>query len=205
MNTWSTLKDCEWPTFAPIFQTISTPQQFTYKKHRSMENTISLALYSVQDHLDNKNSYVRMLFIDYNMAINTRIPNKVILKLLDLSFGFWISWLADLSQLKLVITFLLPRPSTLVPLGLCVQYLVLLYTDEYVAICNANSIFKFTDDTTAVSRIYNMTKCRKEIENLMSWCLDTKNTGCCPKQIKKWGGEHNPGFINSCWLTASSS
>eukprot|EP00061_Rhincodon_typus_P015426 g43089.t1 len=41
------------------------PLQFAYWHNRSTTDAISLTLHSPLEHLDNKNTYVRVLFIDY--------------------------------------------------------------------------------------------------------------------------------------------
>ena len=37
-------------------------------------------------HLENDNTYVRMLFIDYSSAFNTTIPSRLVIKLSSLGF-----------------------------------------------------------------------------------------------------------------------
>ena len=61
------------------------PLQFAY--NRSIADTISLALHSTLEHWDNKDIYVRLLFIDYSSAFNTIIPTKLISKLRGLGLG----------------------------------------------------------------------------------------------------------------------
>ena len=41
------------------------PLQFAYR-HRSTDDTISIALHTALSHLDKRNTYVRLLFIDYS-------------------------------------------------------------------------------------------------------------------------------------------
>jgi hypothetical protein len=55
--------------------------QFTYHPNRSTDDTISIALHTALSHLDKRNSYVRMLFIDYSSACNIIVPSKLITKL----------------------------------------------------------------------------------------------------------------------------
>lgn len=52
--------------------------------NRSTENAISLALLSALDYLDNKNTYVRLLIIDYSSVFNTIIITKLIIKFMEL-------------------------------------------------------------------------------------------------------------------------
>lgn len=66
--------------------------------------TISLALHSTLEHLDNKDTYVRLLFIDYNSAFNKIIPTKLIFKLCGLGLG---TPLCDW-----ILNFLIHRPQS---------------------------------------------------------------------------------------------
>ena len=54
------------------------PLQFAYRHNRSTANAISLALHSILEHLDNKDTYARLVFIDYSSAFNTIIPTRLI-------------------------------------------------------------------------------------------------------------------------------
>lgn len=42
--------------------------QFTYRKNRSAEDAVSLALHTVLTHLEHPNSYVRMSLVDFSWA-----------------------------------------------------------------------------------------------------------------------------------------
>ncbi|MGL4742424.1 MAG: reverse transcriptase domain-containing protein, partial [Sarcina sp.] len=53
------------------------PYQFAYHSNLSTEDSVSMALHSVLTHLDNKNTYARMLFVDFSSAFNTVIPSKL--------------------------------------------------------------------------------------------------------------------------------
>jgi hypothetical protein len=57
------------------------PLQFAYHPNRSTDDVISIALHTALSHLDKRNTYVRMLFIDYSSAFNTIVPSKLITKL----------------------------------------------------------------------------------------------------------------------------
>jgi gmma-aminobutyric acid receptor subunit gamma/cGMP-dependent protein kinase 2 len=56
------------------------PLQFTYRSNRSTDDTISIALHMALSHLVKRNTYVRMLIIDYSSAFNTLVPTKLITK-----------------------------------------------------------------------------------------------------------------------------
>ncbi|KAK6295629.1 hypothetical protein J4Q44_G00333420 [Coregonus suidteri] len=57
------------------------PLQFAYRPNRSTDDAISIALHTALSHLVKRNTYVRMLFIDYSSAFNTIVPSKLITKL----------------------------------------------------------------------------------------------------------------------------
>lgn len=55
--------------------------QFAYRENRSTEDAIAIALYTLLQHLEHKNTYERLLFVDFSSAFNTIRPNKLIAKL----------------------------------------------------------------------------------------------------------------------------
>ena len=57
------------------------PLQFTYRPNRSTDGAIASPLHTTLTHLDKRNTYVRMLFIDYSSAFNTIVPSKLVMKL----------------------------------------------------------------------------------------------------------------------------
>ena len=57
------------------------PLQFTYRPNRSIDDAISIAPHTVLSHPDKRNTYVRMLFLDYSSVLNTIMPSKCITKL----------------------------------------------------------------------------------------------------------------------------
>ncbi len=54
------------------------PFQFAYRPNRSTDDAISTTLHLALTHLEEKDSYVRMLFIDFSSAFNTIIPQQLI-------------------------------------------------------------------------------------------------------------------------------
>ena len=64
-----------------IIQETLDPLQFAYRTDRSTDDATSIALHTAVSHLDKRNTYVRMLFIDYSSAFNTIVPSKIITKL----------------------------------------------------------------------------------------------------------------------------
>ncbi len=52
--------------------------QFAYRPNRSTDDAISSTLHLALTHLENTDSYVRMLFIDFSSAFNIIIPQQLI-------------------------------------------------------------------------------------------------------------------------------
>ena len=63
------------------------PFQFAYLPIRSADDAIDIALYTALSHLEKRNTYVRMLFIDYSYTFNTIVPSMLIIKLRDLDLN----------------------------------------------------------------------------------------------------------------------
>eukprot|EP00061_Rhincodon_typus_P006595 g27409.t1 len=79
------------------------PLRFSYQ-HKSTEDAISLALQSSLEHLDNKDTHIRLLLVDYSSASNTIIPSRLISKLRDLGLSFtFCNW---------ILSFLTKRPQS---------------------------------------------------------------------------------------------
>ncbi len=57
------------------------PLQFAYRSNRSTDDAIAFTLHTALSHLENKNTYVRMLFVDYSSAFNTIVPATLVAKL----------------------------------------------------------------------------------------------------------------------------
>ena len=63
------------------------PLQFAYRPNRSICDAISITLHTALSDLDKRNTYVRMLFIDYSSALKTIVPSKLINKLRTLGLS----------------------------------------------------------------------------------------------------------------------
>ncbi|KAI3374116.1 hypothetical protein L3Q82_005935 [Scortum barcoo] len=154
------LKTCLPPTL--------DPHQFAYRSNRSAEDAVSTVLHCVLSHLENKNTYARMLFVDFSSAFNTVIPSKLITKLGDLGIStplrYWI------------MTFLTNRPqhvrsgsstitlNTGAPQG-CVlsPFLYSLFTHDCRPMYGSNSITKFADDIMVIGLISDNDDKTKEL------------------------------------------
>ena len=78
------------------------PLQFAYHPNRSTHDAISIALHTALSYLDKRNTYVRILFIDYSSAFNTTVPLKLINKLRTLGL--------NTSLCNWILAFLTGRP-----------------------------------------------------------------------------------------------
>jgi hypothetical protein len=69
---------------------------FAYRPNRCTYDAICIALNTALSHLDKRNTYVRMLFIDYSSAFNTIVPSKLITKLRTLGLNTSLcNWILD--------------------------------------------------------------------------------------------------------------
>ncbi len=72
------------------------PLQFAHRSNRSTDDAIAFTLHTVLSHLENKNTYVRMLFVDYSSAFNTIVPATLVAKLQTLGLNRSLcSWILD--------------------------------------------------------------------------------------------------------------
>ena len=72
------------------------PLQFAYRTNRSTDDANYIALHTALSHLDKRNTYVRILFIDYSSAFNTIVPSKLINKLRILGLNTSLcNWILD--------------------------------------------------------------------------------------------------------------
>ncbi len=162
------------------------PLQFAYRPNRSTDDAISSTLHLALTHLENKDSYVRMLFIDFSSAFNTIIPQQLInkLNLLGLNNSLC-NWILD---------FLTGRPqsvrvghntsstttlSTGAPQGCVLSPLLFtLLTHDCTAKFSSNHIIKFADDTTVVGLISNNDVKRTTERKWHSWLSGVALTIC---------------------------
>ena len=53
------------------------PLEIAYITNRATDDASSIALHTALSHLDKRNTYVRMLFIDYSAPFNTIVPSQL--------------------------------------------------------------------------------------------------------------------------------
>uniref|UniRef100_A0A8C7X192 Reverse transcriptase domain-containing protein n=1 Tax=Oryzias sinensis TaxID=183150 RepID=A0A8C7X192_9TELE len=188
------------------------PHQFAYRTNRSTEDAIALALHAALSHLEEQQSYVRMLFVDYSSAFNTIIPDILIRKLDTIGLPpltcAWIKdFLTDRPQAVRLGPHLSPTRtlSTGSPQG-CVlsPLLYCLYTYDCSPQHDSNLIVKFADDTTVVGLISKGDEAayREEVLKLAAWCsdnnlaLNTKKTKEIIVDFRRHSTDPAPLYIN---------
>ncbi|KAI5619892.1 hypothetical protein C0J50_20542 [Silurus asotus] len=188
------------------------PMQFAYRPNRSTDDAISTTLHLVLTHLDKKDSYVKMLFIDFSSAFNTIIPQHLIekLRLLGLNTSLC-NWILD---------FLTERPqsvrignsisstttlSTGAPQGCVLSPLLFtLLTHDCARMHSSNHINKFADDTTVVGLISKNEESayREEVQRLTAWCgannltLNVDKTKEMVVDFRRTQSDHSPLIID---------
>ena len=173
---------------------------------------IATALHLSLAHLENKDSCVRMLFIDFSSAFNTVIPQHLVNKLSAIGINTQLcNWLLD---------FLTNRPQTVrvgknssettimntgVPQGCVLSPLLFtLMTHDCCARSSSNHIIKFADDTTVVGLISSDddSAYREEVLQLINWCdinnlhLNVNKTKEITVDFRKNRKPHTPLTIN---------
>lgn len=152
------------------------PRQFAYRSNRSTEDAIAIATHVALNHLEHRNTYVRMLFVDYSSAFNTIIADILINKLLHLGLSTPIcTWIRDFLTNRSQVVRLGPHLSSTITLSTGAQQgcvlsplLYSLYTSDCSPAHPTNTIIKFADDTTVAGHIVegDETHYRAEIERL---------------------------------------
>ncbi len=189
------------------------PLQFAYRANRSTEDAISTLHHLTLTHLENRNTYARILLMDFSSAFNTILPQQLIEKLLLLGLDSgvcrWImNFLTERRQTVRVgsLTSKTTIVSTGTPQGCVLSpllFTLLIY--DCTASFNSNHVIKFADDTTVVGLITNSDESayRKELEKLTVWCtthnlaLNTNKTKEMVIDFRRAGQHHLPLTINS--------
>ena len=146
------------------------PLQLAYCPNRSTDDAISIALHTALSHLDKRNIYMRMLFIDYSLAFKTIVPSELItqLRILDLMGRPQEVRVGTQTSATLILNTGAPLGCVLCPL------LYSLFTHDCMTRNNSNTIIKFADDTTVVGLISNNdeTAYMEEVRDLNVRCQD---------------------------------
>lgn len=145
-------------------------RQSVYRANRSTEDGIALTLHTALSHPENKESFVRMLFVDYSSVFNTIIP--------DILYNKTCTWIKHFLSNRPQTGRLGPHHSSTFTLSTgspqgCVlsPLLYTLYTFDCFPTHPTNSIIKYADYTTMIGLILNgnETGYRYKVVRLSSW------------------------------------
>ena len=156
------------------------PYQFSYRKNKSTEDATLLYNNLVIEHLENKNAYVRSVFIDFSSAFNTLKPDIVISKLRTLNVSpilckFILDFLTNREQ-RVRINDILSTVlsiSTGAPQGYVLSaILFIIYTNELRSRIRNCHLIKYADDTVIVGLITNNdeSEYNEQISEVFLWC-----------------------------------
>ncbi|KAK3525744.1 hypothetical protein QTP70_007392 [Hemibagrus guttatus] len=157
-----------------------------------MDDAISTTLHLSLTHLENKDTYVRMLFIDFSSTFNTIILQHLTEKLSLLGINTSLcNWILD---------FLTGRPQS-VQIRNSTSSATTLNTG---APQGSNHIIKFADDTTMVDLISKNDESayREEVQRLTAWCkdnnlsLNVEKTKEMVVDFRRAQSDHSPLNIN---------
>ncbi len=190
------------------------PLQYAYRPNRSSSDAIAAALHYSLTHLEDKNSYIRMLFVDYSSAFNTVIPHKLTHKLSTLGLHPTLPTgrpqsvrIGNRTSASTITNIGTPQGCVLSPI------LYTLFTFDCVASKKDNIILNFADDTAVIGRITasDEAACRREVASLMTWCEDNNLTLNTDKKkeiivdMRKERRPHRPLFIRELEVATVSS
>ncbi len=139
-----------------LTQSALDPMQFAYRPGRGVEDATCTLLNMILKHLEGKNNYVRLLFIDFSSAFNCVQPHILAKKLvenfnLDLNIVCWlVDFLTSRSQRVRVngVSSNALLSSTGTPQGCFLSPLLFsLYTDDCRSVFEGRHIIKFADDS----------------------------------------------------------
>ena len=140
------------------------PQQYTYRRKRSTSDGVSSVIHTALTHLESRDSYLRLLFLDFSSAFNTIIPQTLANKLLLVGLTPSLcNWVLDFSHI--ILNTGSPQGCVLSPL------LYTLFTHDCTAKHLGSHIVKFADDTAVVGLISHSDESsyRQEVEDLVDW------------------------------------
>lgn len=117
-------------------------------EHTSTEDATATVLHIALTHLNQKGTYMRMLFIDYSSAFNTIIPSRLVTQLLGLGLNNTLCmWIKDYPKKTVRLGIHLSDPQHWGATGLCSESHAV-FTFDCISTYPTNTIIKFADDTT---------------------------------------------------------
>ncbi|KAF7651619.1 hypothetical protein LDENG_00108420 [Lucifuga dentata] len=161
------------------------PYQFAYKNNRNTSDALNTVSHLILKHLENRMSYVRLLFIDFSSAFNTMLPQVLLGKLKQMEVNPYI--------IKWYHSFLVDRQQQ-VKVNLTLSELQTVSVGAPQACTNDcrnqnenNYIIKFSDDTVILSLLEqgsDVSLYKAETEKFVEWC-DTHNLLLNVKKTKE--------------------
>ncbi len=160
------------------------PIHFAYRPNKCTDDAISHVLHSSLTHIDSKNgNYVRLLYIDYRSAFNTKVPIELAVKLTDVGLNSSLcDWIQDFLTGRPQVVKVGQFTSNSITLNVgdpqgCVlsSLLYSLYTHDCVSSHSSTSIVKFADDTVDLGLISNNDETAYldiQVERYVSLCQD---------------------------------
>ncbi len=158
---------------------------------------ISTALHSVFTHLENNNTYIRMLSVDFSSAFNPISPMTTLHSYytrLDIHTNRpQTVWIGGHTSSTLVLNTGAPQGCVLSPL------LFTLYTHDCNPRHGESSVVKFADNTTIIGQITNEENSYcEEINNLAERCAENNLLLTVIIDFRKKEMKiHTPGYMNS--------
>lgn len=152
------------------------PHQYVYHRNRSTENAVSAVLHTALSHLENKNVYGPLIFINFTSAFNKVVAHTLVTKLKILGLNF--------STCRWVLGFLINTPHSTITLSTgspqgCVWAPSCSHYWHTTAQQNTSAVkFWNLQSTAAVGCIKkdDQSMYRQEVEHLEDWC---RNSNLC--------------------------
>ena len=158
--------------------------QFAYITERSVEDATLTLTHHIQEHLDKKRTYARVLFIDFSSAFNTIQPHLMLQKLMKMNVNanliMWIN--SFLTGRRQYVRFKGALSDTIIistggPQGCVLSAgLFILYSSDKHATQSKCFILKYADDTVIVGLLDDDDakdddeQFRNEIQSFVQWC-----------------------------------
>ncbi len=155
------------------------PYQFAYKPNRSTEDATLTLLHHAYTHLEQPDSFVRILFVDFSSAFNTIQPHLMAHKLLTFNVNpkliMWVlSFLVNRSQFVRFQQSLSSTKTTSTgsPQGTVLSPLLFtLYTNDCIG-TDTTPLVKYSDDTALEDLSNSDHVYFEQVERFSSWCKE---------------------------------
>ena len=163
----------------PQVRELLDPYQFAYKQNRSTDDATVTLLNHAYTHLEKKNSFVRILFIDFSSAFNTIQPHLMALKLQIMQVCpkliLWIiNFLVERSQCVRFDGMISSERNTFTgaPQGTVLSpILFTLYTNDCTG-TSVTPVIKYSDDSAIEDLSNSDIVYFEEVAKFCQWCKE---------------------------------